>query len=69
MSPRVVFYNGPFRGLRITAGSDSRRGCSLDFLAFLNEKAKRRPATLSDMDPDLQQLLAYYREFFSAQAA
>lgn len=69
MSERVAFYNGSFRGLRITQGELAQSGCSLDFLAWLHKIAERRPSALSAMDPDLRRLLSYYRDCFKTPQA
>ncbi|MEM1232035.1 MAG: hypothetical protein AAGI15_15940 [Pseudomonadota bacterium] len=67
MTGQVAHHRGSFKGLQITEGSLSQRGCSLEFLAFLHEKATRKPQLLTALDPDLQQLLEYYRAFFRAK--
>ena len=69
MSQRVAFHNGSFRGLRITQGDLPQSGCSLDFLAFLHERAERRPTALPALDPALKQLLSYYRDCFRSKQA
>lgn len=67
MTVQVAHHRGSFKGLQITEGSLSKRGCSLDFLAFLHAKAERQPEVLTEFDPELKQMLSYYRTFFRSK--